>query len=437
VNISIFGLGYVGVVTAACLTRAGHRVVGIDTNAAKVGLIGDGSAPIVEPGVGELLLEARRRGLLHATSDAAEAVRESELSIVCVGTPSRTNGSLDTDYLERVCEDIGSALRNSDDFHVVAVRSTVLPGTLHSLVIPTLEKASGRRAGENLGVCFNPEFMREGTAVYDFENPPKTVIGSTDEKSAAIVASLYEDLDAPLLHVDVQVSEMVKYADNCWHAIKIGFANEIGTIAKAIGIDGHDVMDVFCRDEKLNISTAYLKPGQAFGGSCLPKDLRALTYHARSLDIETPLLSSALATNKLHAERALELVLQAKSRKVGVLGFSFKAGTDDLRESPVLDMIETLLGKGYDLRIFDRNVNLAKLVGANKEFLLTRIPHVSALMVESIDEVVDHADTIVIGNKDPDFARVLDEMRPGQTVIDLVRIAKGRCSDDGYQGICW
>jgi GDP-mannose 6-dehydrogenase len=320
---------------------------------------------------------------------------------------------------------------------VVVVRSTVLPGTLNSLVIPTLERASGRRIGEGLGVAFNPEFLREGTAVYDFENPPKTVIGATDERTAALVESLYEGLEAPLVHVDIEVSEMVKYADNCWHAIKIGFANEIGTIAKAIGIDGHDVMDVFCRDEKLNISTAYLKPGQAFGGSCLPKDLRALTYHARSLDIETPLLSSALVTNKLQAERALELVLQAKSKKVGVLGFSFKAGTDDLRESPVLDMIESLLGKGYDLRIYDRNVNLAKLVGANRDFLLTRIPHVSALMVESIEEVVDHADTIVIGNKDPDFGRVLDEVRPGQTVIDLVRIAKGRRSADGYQGICW
>jgi GDP-mannose 6-dehydrogenase len=412
-------------------------VIGVDTNATKVDLVGDGTAPIVEPGVGELLLDAKRRGLLHATTDAALAVRDSELSIVCVGTPSRANGSLDTDFLERVCQDIGSALRESDAYHVVVIRSTVLPGTLHSVVIPTLEKASGRRAGENLGVCFNPEFLREGTAVYDFENPPKTVIGSNDEKAAGIVASLYESLDAPLLHVDIPVSEMVKYADNCWHAIKIGFANEIGTIAKAVGIDGQDVMDVFCRDEKLNISTAYLKPGQAFGGSCLPKDLRALTYHARSLDLETPILSSALVSNKLQAERALELVLQAKSKKVGVLGFSFKAGTDDLRESPVLDMIETLLGKGYDLRIFDRNVNLAKLVGANKEFLLTRIPHVSALMVESIDEVVDHADTIVIGNKDPDFARVLEEARPGQTIVDLVRITKGRRSDDSYQGICW
>jgi GDP-mannose 6-dehydrogenase len=437
VHISIFGLGYVGVVTAACLTRSGHRVVGVDTNETKVGLIGDGTAPIVEPGVGELLVEARRRGLLHATTDAAEAVAASELSIVCVGTPSRQNGSLDTDFLERVCEDIGAALRGRDGFHVVVVRSTVLPGTLNSLVIPTLERASGRRIGEGLGVAFNPEFLREGTAVYDFENPPKTVIGATDERTAALVESLYEGLEAPLVHVDIEVSEMVKYADNCWHAIKIGFANEIGTIAKAIGIDGHDVMDVFCRDEKLNISTAYLKPGQAFGGSCLPKDLRALTYHARSLDIETPLLSSALVTNKLQAERALELVLQAKSKKVGVLGFSFKAGTDDLRESPVLDMIESLLGKGYDLRIYDRNVNLAKLVGANRDFLLTRIPHVSALMVESIEEVVDHADTIVIGNKDPDFGRVLDEVRPGQTVIDLVRIAKGRRSADGYQGICW
>jgi GDP-mannose 6-dehydrogenase len=245
VHISIFGLGYVGVVTAACLTRSGHRVVGVDTNETKVGLIGDGTAPIVEPGVGELLVEARRRGLLHATTDAAEAVAASELSIVCVGTPSRQNGSLDTDFLERVCEDIGAALRGRDGFHVVVVRSTVLPGTLNSLVIPTLERASGRRIGEGLGVAFNPEFLREGTAVYDFENPPKTVIGATDERTAALVESLYEGLEAPLVHVDIEVSEMVKYADNCWHAIKIGFANEIGTIAKAIGIDGHDVMDVF------------------------------------------------------------------------------------------------------------------------------------------------------------------------------------------------
>ena len=436
-EISIFGLGYVGVVTAACLTRSGHRVVGVDVNPKKVELIQRGTAPIVEPGVGELLSDAARRGLLAATTDAASAVAATQLSIVCVGTPSRANGSLDTAFLLRVCEDIGDALKGRDGRHVVVVRSTVLPGTLRSLVIPKLEHASGKRCGEALGVAFNPEFLREGSAVFDFQHPSKTVIGATDPTTAALVESLYEGIDAPLLHTDMEVAEMVKYADNCWHAIKIGFANEIGTLAKAIGIDGQDVMDVFCRDEKLNLSPAYLKPGQAFGGSCLPKDLRALTYHARSLDVETPLLSSVLLTNQLHAQRALDMVLQTKSKKVGVLGFSFKAGTDDLRESPILEMIERLLGKGYDLRLYDRNVHLAKLVGANREFLLTRIPHVSALMVERIDEVLDHADTIVIGNKDPDFVRALDELRPDQTVIDLVRIVEGQRSRDRYHGICW
>ena len=436
-DISIFGLGYVGIVTAACLTRAGHRVIGVDTEELKVQMVEDGISPIAEPGVQELLAEARGRNQLRATMSAVEAVSKSTLSLVCVGTPTRRNGSLNTDFLARVCEHIGRALREGSDFHTVVIRSTVLPGTVHREVIPILEETSKRRIGVDLGVSFNPEFLREGSAVFDFDNPPKTVIGSTDARTAEIVASLYSDLEAPLIHVDVPVSELVKYADNAWHAVKIAFANEIGNIAKSSGIDGHEVMDVFCQDTKLNISPSYLRPGQAFGGSCLPKDLRALNYLAHSLDLETPLLGSVLPSNRIQAELALQMVLQEEKKRVGILAFSFKAGTDDLRESPVLDMIEALLGKGFDLRLYDRNVNLAKLMGANREFLLNRIPHVSALMVDSIKEVLDHAETIVVGTKDPEFTQALGEIRPDQTVIDLVRIEKSRKSGNGYHGICW
>lgn len=436
-NISVFGLGYVGTVTAACFARDGHTVIGVDPNPAKTALIGEGRSPVIEVGVGELIADAVERGRLVTANEAAGAVAGTSVSFVCVGTPSQSNGSLETQYLERVCEEIGTAIGAKAERHVVVIRSTSLPGTTCDLVIPALEKASGKTAGEGFGVCFNPEFLREGTAVHDFDHPPKTVIGCTDGETSDVMRALYERLEAPLFDVDIAVAEMVKYCDNAWHALKIGFANEVGTIAKAVGIDSHAVMDIFVEDQKLNISKAYLKPGQAFGGSCLPKDLRALNYKARALDVETPILASILPSNQVHLERAIEMVTERDCREVGVLGFSFKAGTDDLRESPVVEMIERLLGKGYDLRIYDRNVNLAKLVGANRDYILNRIPHISKLMVDTIDEVIEHAGTLVIGNGDPEFRSAIERLHAGQGVIDLVRIAAEPRTQGAYDGICW
>ena len=436
-KISIFGLGYVGAVSAACLAERGHQVTGVDPNPEKVELINSGRAPVVEAELGELTRQAVAAGRLRATHDPVTAVLESEVTFVCVPTPSQTNGNLDFRYIEKVCGEIGDALRQKRDFHVVVVRSTILPGTLKGLVIPTLERASGRRAGEDFGVCHNPEFLRESTAVADFRNPAKTVISATDSRSGDIVASLYEGLPGSLIRCSMEVGEMVKYADNTWHATKITFANEIGKICKSLGLDSHAVMDIFCQDAKLNLSPYYLKPGFAFGGSCLPKDLRAITYHARSHDVSTPLLNSLMYSNGEQIEQGIAMVLASRRKKIGVLGFSFKAGTDDLRESPLVEVIERLIGKGFDLRLYDRNVNLAKLTGANRDYIMKSIPHIERLMVATVDEVLNHADVIVIGNRGEEFTGLADKLRPDQLVIDFVRIRQIEEHHANYAGICW
>ncbi len=319
----------------------------------------------------------------------------------------------------------------------MVIRSTILPGTMRNIVIPTLEENSGKKAGADFGVCNNPEFLREGTAVMDFNFPPKTVIGEIDRTSGELLSTLYAKLDAPFIRTDLETAEMVKYVDNSWHALKIGFANEIGNLCKSFSIDAHSVMKIFCQDKKLNISPAYLMPGFAFGGSCLPKDLRALAYKAKTNDLQLPIMSAILPSNGLQVSRGLRLITETGHRKIGVLGFSFKSGTDDLRESPMIEVIEHLIGKGYDLRIFDRNVNLASLVGANRDFILNRIPHISRLMVNGIDAVLDHAQTIVIGNKDPEFEGILERLREGQSLVDFVRITNRRSENGKYEGICW
>lgn len=436
-NLSIFGLGYVGAVTAACLANDGNAVIGVDIDQTKVDMINEGNTPVIEKDIGDLIGKAVRAGKLRATNNIAEAVISTELSFVCVGTPSQSNGNLDLKYIRRVCRSIGTTLKDKMPRHVVVVRSTTLPGTMRNVVIPTLEEFAKKKVGVELGVCNNPEFLREGTAIHDFYNPPKTVIGQTDQTSGDMVASLYKKMNAPLIRTDLVTAEMVKYVDNAWHALKVGFANEIGIICKSLGIDGHQVMGLFCQDSKLNISPCYLEPGFAFGGSCLPKDLRALTYKANALDLNLPILNAVLPSNQLQMERGLRMIMEKGHKKVGFLGFSFKAGTDDLRESPVVEVIERLLGKGYDLRIFDRNVKLASLVGANRDYILNHIPHISRLMVDSIDEVLLHADTIVIGNDDPEFSGVLKRLRDGQGVIDLVRITEAVGEEINYDGICW
>lgn len=436
-RISIFGLGYVGTVSAGCFASDGHEVVAVDPIQDKVNLINEGRSPIIEAQIGEIVAATVSDGRLRATTDAAGAVRDTELSIVCVGTPSQANGNLDLRYIRRISEQIGQALKHKASRHVVVIRSTVLPGTMRSVVIPILEEYSGKKAGTDFGVCHNPEFLREGSAVKDFNAPPKTVIGELDRTSGDVLAQLYSKLDAPLIRTNLETAEMVKYVDNSWHALKVGFANEIGSLCKSLSIDGHEVMKIFCQDKKLNISPAYLMPGFAFGGSCLPKDLRALNYAAKTHDLTLPIMNSILPSNELQIARGLELVIEKGHKRVGILGFSFKAGTDDLRESPMIEVIERLVGKGFDLRIFDKNVNLARLVGANRDFIFNHIPHISKLMVNGIDAVLDHAQTVVIGNKDPEFQNVPERLTNGQCVVDLIRISDRTSGNGKYEGIAW
>jgi GDP-mannose 6-dehydrogenase len=435
-KISVFGLGYVGAVSAGCLATDSHEVIGVDPNQTKVDLINRGVTPIIEKDIGEMIAAAAKAGRLRATTSVAEAVQGSDLSLVCVGTPSQLNGNLDLSYVRRVCEEIGAGLQAKSGFHVVVARSTMLPGSMRNVVIPTLEQSSGKVAGKDFGVCNNPEFLREGTAVFDYYHPPKTVIGETDARAGDQLMQLYAKMEAPLVRTSVEAAEMVKYADNNWHALKVAFANEIGNICKAVGIDGHEVMSIFCQDTKLNLSAYYMKPGFAFGGSCLPKDVRALTYKARSLDVDTPVLNAILPSNERQVARAIDMITAKSHRKVGVLGFAFKAGTDDLRESPMVDVIEHLIGKGYELRLYDKNVNVAALTGANRDYILNHIPHISRLMVNSMDEVTGWAETIVIGNGASEFRPVPDQLKPGQVVVDYVRISQ-RKSGTGYDGICW
>jgi GDP-mannose 6-dehydrogenase len=437
VKISIFGLGYVGTVSAGCLANDGHEVVGVDPVPTKVDLINKGQTPIIEADIAEIIASATTAGCLRATTDHVAAIHETELSFVCVGTPSQANGNLDLAYIRRVCEEIGDALRDKATRHVVVIRSTIVPGTMENIVIPVLEEFSGKTAGIDFGLCYNPEFLREGSSVKDFFCPPKTVIGVLDESSGNTLAALYGKLRAPLIKTDLKTSEMVKYVDNTWHALKIGFANEIGNVSKAFGIDSHEVMRIFCQDQKLNISSSYLTPGFAFGGSCLPKDLRALTYQAKMHDLQLPILTSILPSNEMQVARGVQLITEKGFKRIGMLGFSFKAGTDDLRESPVIELIERLTGKGYDLRIYDKNVRIASLVGANRDFILNRIPHVSRLMMQRVDDVLNHAQTVVIANNDPDFHDIPDRLREDQVLVDFVRVANKRSEPGKYDGICW
>ena len=434
-NISIFGMGYVGAVVSACLARNGHRVIGVDTDATKVGLINAGKSPIIEEGLEALIEEGVRAGRLSATTDHAAALAVTELSMVCVGTPSQPTGELDLKFVARVCESIGAVLKTKAARHFVVVRSTMLPGSMRGTVIPALERTSGKTAGEGFGVAVNPEFMRESTAVEDFFHPPKTVIGALHDADAEVVAALYKDLPAVLIKTKLETAEMVKYVDNIFHALKITFANEIGSVGKSLGVDAHEVMRIFCEDRKLNLSPAYLKPGFAYGGSCLPKDLRALTRVARTRDVAVPLLDSLAASNEQRIRDAVAWVLATGKRRVGVLGFAFKSGTDDLRESPIVTVIEALIGKGFDLKLYDQHVSLARLVGANKKFIEQHIPHISRLMVETMDEVLG-CDVIVVGNQSAEFFTALATLKPEQAVLDLTPNAKPVATAARYERLC-
>lgn len=436
-NIAIFGLGYVGTVAAACLSEDGHNVIGVDPNETKVNLIKNGRSPVIEQGVDERISKNVARGSLQATTNGTHAVFDSELVLICVGTPSKSNGDLDLTYLYRVSQEIGAALAKTKKFVTVAVRSTTLPGTMRNVVIPELEAHSGKAVGKGFGAGVHPEFLREGTAVADFYGPPKIVFASSDETSRERLEGINAGLNAPRFHLDFETAEMVKYSDNVWHGLKVAFANEIGSICKGLRINGQDVMDVFCQDRKLNISASYLKPGLAFGGSCLPKDIRALVYRARNLDLSVPVIEAILPSNQSHVQRALGMIMNAGHRDIGVLGLSFKPDTDDLRESPMVEIVERLIGKGYNIRIYDRNVNLSSLVGANRDYVFDRLPHIAGLLADNEDDVVSHAKTVVVGNKEQCFASVIERLTPDQSLVDFVRISEKSDGNGGYDGICW
>jgi GDP-mannose 6-dehydrogenase len=436
-RISIFGLGYVGCVSAACFAKNGHTVIGVDVAPAKREILMEGRSPVVEKDLDALIADAVQSGRLRAEASAGKAVAESDVSLICVGTPSRPNASLNLDYIARVCEEIGAALRARGDRHIVCVRSTMVPGSTESVVVPSLERGFGGKLPPHVEVAVNPEFLREGTAVYDFFNPPKTVVGAESETTASTIVGLYAGIDAPVFKTPVRVAEMVKYVDNVFHALKISFANEIGTICKAVGVDSHEVMRIFAADRKLNISPAYLKPGFAFGGSCLPKDVRALLYLGRSRDLQLPLLSSLLPSNDAQVERAAQMIFAHGKKRLGFLGLSFKPGTDDLRESPLVRLIEVCLGKGYDLRIFDHSVSIARLTGANKAYIEKEIPHISRLLSTDLDEVIAFAQVLVVGHRTREFAEAADRARDGRHVIDLARIFDTPPPEPGYEGINW
>lgn len=438
VKIAVFGLGYVGIVSAACLARDGHEIVGVDMRPEKVALVEAGRSPIVEDRVDGMIEHAVAAGRIRASTDAEAAIASSDISLVCVGTPSLRNGSLDTSAIRRVCEQIGAAIARTRRPHLVVIRSTILPGTMRSLVIPTLERAAGMKVGAVLKVANNPEFLRESTAVQDYDNPPKTVVGADDPAVAQTLLALYDRLPGPKIAASLEVAEMVKYADNSWHAIKVAFANEIGNIAKAVGVDSWQVMDIFCQDTKLNISPTYLRPGFAFGGSCLPKDVRALTHRARGLDLDLPLLNAVIPTNTRQVDRALERILETGRRRIAFLGISFKSDTDDLRESPQVALVERLIGKGMDLSIYDRNVHLARLVGANRAYVEEVIPHIGDMLSDDLAATVAHGDLVVIGNRAHEFETVPALMRPDQRLLDLVRVpALADLLGDRYDGINW
>ncbi|HXK61524.1 MAG TPA: nucleotide sugar dehydrogenase [Acidobacteriota bacterium] len=405
-NISVFGLGYVGCVSAACLARLHHQVVGVDVNPYKVGLIQAGQSTIVEEEITDLVREAACKGLLTATTSAVQAIADTQISLICVGTPSKDNGSLDLSHIESVCESIGKGLAAKEDHHVVVIRSTILPGSTRKVAIPVLEASSGKKAGKDFAVCVNPEFLREGSSVRDFFRPPYTLIGCDDDMGAGLVSRVYQGVEAETIRVPIETAEMIKYASNAFHAVKICFANEIGRLCKTLGVNSQQLMEIFSKDDKLNISKAYLRPGFAFGGSCLPKDLRALNHFARVSDIDIPLLASLLPSNQAHLDQALRQITRGGRRNIGVIGLSFKPGTDDLRESPLVLLVEHLIGRGFPVMVYDSNVELSRIFGANKQYIEKEIPHIERLMAGSLAQLVEFADVLVLGHRNVDLSGV-------------------------------
>ena len=434
-RISIFGLGYVGCVSLGCLAKRGHQVIGVDVSPVKIKQINSGLPTIIEKDIDTIIEEQHKAGRICATNDAKTAILNSEISIIAVGTPSSDNGHLDLRYVYKVAKDIGEALADKDEFHIMAIRSTVTPGTADK-VAKIIERASGKKRNINFSVLSNPEFLREGTAVKDYFHPPLTLIGTDHEDAARKLASLYSELPAEIVITQTKVAEIMKYVNNTFHALKISFANEVGNICSALNIDSHKVMEIFCQDKILNISDYYFKPGFAFGGSCLPKDLKGLKTLAHDHYVQVPLIDSISKTNDLQIERAVSLILSKQVRKIGFLGLSFKAGTDDLRNSPAVELIEILLGKGLSICIYDHNVRLSELTGTNIEYIDRHIPHLSKLMVDDIKELISKSDLIVINNNDPEYENALSEYEGDISIIDMVRMNKLR-TRPAYKGINW
>jgi len=434
-NISIFGLGYVGCVSLGCLAKNGHKVIGVDTNLSKVEQINSGKATIIEKDIDVIIAEQRAAGHISATTDIALAIKGSEISIIAVGTPSTDKGHLNLQYIFNVAENIGEALKLKDKFHIIAIRSTIMPGTCDKFAA-IVERISGKRRNEGFAIVDNPEFLREGTAVQDYYNPPLTLVGSDNKEAAEKVAELYRQLPGEIIIADLKVAEIMKYINNTYHALKISFGNEIGNICSELGIDSHKVMEIFCKDKQLNISPYYFKPGFAYGGSCLPKDLKGLRTLAHDLYIDVPVIDSIDKTNEIQIQRAVKLIYKHWDKKLGFLGLSFKAGTDDLRNSPAVSVIEALLGKGCDIVIYDNNINLARLTGTNKEFIDSRIPHLSSLLVSDPSKLIKDCDVIVINNKEPEFSRLLAGVT-NKTIIDFVRMDEIAVSNNNYVGINW
>jgi len=437
-RISIFGLGYVGAVSLACLARDGHRVFGVDIDETKLELIRSRKSPILEEGIQELMRDVVDSGRVTVTNDALQAVRETELSFVCVGTPSAANGSQDLTAILRLAEQIGAALATKREFHTIVIRSTVQPGTVEEQIEPILERASGKKAGVDFGVCFQPEFLREGSSIRDYDHPPYTIVGGNCEQAVEAVRALFQHLEARFMVTNIRVAEALKMSCNAFHALKITFANEIGRVSQALGIDSHEVMRLVCADTRLNISPAYLKPGFAFGGSCLPKDLRALTTIARQHDLVLPMLSSLLPSNRVHIDHAVDKILKLGRPKVGMLGLSFKTGTDDLRESPLVMVAKRLIGEGCELRIFDPEVHLSRLMGANRSYIDANIPHLGSLLSATIEEMIDPSDVILVGLQQSVLNEALQaRVRAEQHIIDLVNLPNRDLLRCQYEGACW
>ncbi len=437
-KISIFGLGYVGAVSLGCLARDGHEVYGVDIDQVKLDLIASGQTPIIEEGMAELMANVADSGLVKVTQDVDEAIQNTEVSFICVGTPSASNGSQDQSALLRLSEQLGEAIANKNEHHVFVLRSTVTPGTLEDVMRPIIEKTSGKKDGVDFDLCFQPEFLREGTSIKDYDNPPFTVIGTHSEKAEEKLKSLFGHLPCDFHVCSIKTAEMLKFCCNDFHALKITFANEVARLSQSLGVDPHEVMGLICKDTHLNISPAYLKPGFAFGGSCLPKDLRATVHMAKMRDVEIPMLAGVLQSNKIHTDHAINEVLSTGKRKIGMIGLSFKSGTDDLRESPMVTITEQFIGKGLDLSIYDPEVNLSRLLGANKKYINESIPHIGELMVDDCEEMIKNSEVVIVGLNDKELIDLIHKnIRSAQIVFDLVNIPDSDKLNCDYRGICW